>query len=248
MHFIELNKTSSLPMHVQISKSIKEALRSGNLKPDDQLPTEEELSITLGVSRPVVRQAYRSLMEEHLIYRYKGRGSFVAHPKVEYNLLQSVNSLTQQIQALGLNTYIKELSFERVPYDPDTMSALELEKDEHVYRVERLYYGDKKALFYFDMMVPERYFPDLNLKNLNEQPFMKIVQEAYTVHYAKSSRTFKAVILSPTICDYLALPEKSAGFCMENISWDHAGHIIELSNTFFGGLSSKISFDYDRQP
>ena len=248
MDFIKLDKQSSLPMHVQITNALKEALRSGQLKADDQIPTEEELSKVLQVSRPVIRQAYRSLMEEHLIYRFKGKGSFVAHPQVEYNLFQSVNSLTEQIQALGLNTYIQTLNFETLKANNEAMTRLELKASDQIFRIERLYYGDKKALFYFDMMVPAHCFEGLTREQIADRPFMKLVQDQFNLTYFKSMRTFYAVILSNTICDYLALPHASAGFCMENVSWDEQGHILEFSKTYFGGLSSKIRFDFSQQP
>jgi len=247
MNYIEIDKTSSLPLHVQITKAFKEALRAEILKPNDRIPNEEDLSKHLKVSRPVVRQAYRSLMEEHLIFRFKGRGSFVAEPQIEYNLFNSVNSLTKQIRALGLNIYIQELGLSKVLYDPQRMHPLELSEDDYVYALKRLYYGDEKALFYMEMWIPEKFFPNFDERSYQEQAFMKVVHKNYAVTYDKSIRTLKAVILGDDICDYLALPTGSAGFLMENVTWDTQGIIVEMSHTYIAGLSSKISFDFSQQ-
>lgn len=247
MNYIEIDKKSSLPLHVQITKAFKEALRADILKPNDRIPNEEDLSKHLKVSRPVVRQAYRSLMEEQLIYRYKGRGSFVAEPKFEFNLFNSVNSLTKQIRALGLNIYIQELGLERVKYDPLRMHQLELSVQDYVFALKRLYYGDNKSLFYMEMWIPEKHFPNFDQSLYQEKAFMNVLKEAYTVKYEKSTRILRAIILPDYICDYLALPSGSAGFVMENVTWDTQGILVELSHTYLAGLTSKISFDFSQQ-
>ena len=48
------------------------------LKPGDQLPTEQALAKTFGVSRNVVREAIARLRSEQLVWSKQGRGAFVA--------------------------------------------------------------------------------------------------------------------------------------------------------------------------
>ena len=52
--------------------------RRGRLKPGDQLPTEQALATTFGVSRNVVREAIARLRSEGRIWSQQGRGAFVA--------------------------------------------------------------------------------------------------------------------------------------------------------------------------
>lgn len=53
------------------------AIKSGAYKPDERLPTENELAVEFEVSRPVVREALRRLREQGFIYSRRGAGSFV---------------------------------------------------------------------------------------------------------------------------------------------------------------------------
>jgi GntR family transcriptional regulator, transcriptional repressor for pyruvate dehydrogenase complex len=50
---------------------------SGRYQPGEKLPSERQLSESLGVSRPVVREAMRTLTERRLIQVSPGRGAFV---------------------------------------------------------------------------------------------------------------------------------------------------------------------------
>jgi DNA-binding GntR family transcriptional regulator len=77
MKYINLYKNSSTPLYAQIKDSLKLAIKNGLLKPNDKLPTEEEICSEFNISRPVVRQAYKELLDENYIIRYKSRGTFV---------------------------------------------------------------------------------------------------------------------------------------------------------------------------
>ena len=70
---LNLDKNSPIPLHQQLYRYIKEAILSGKLRNGEKLPTEEEYRVAFGLSRPVIRQAYKQLLDEHLIYRQKAK-------------------------------------------------------------------------------------------------------------------------------------------------------------------------------
>jgi len=71
-------------LHQQIVEQIEQSIRTGQLKPGDQLPAERELAEQFGVSRTAVREAVKTLCEKGLLEAFPGRGTFViddvAHP------------------------------------------------------------------------------------------------------------------------------------------------------------------------
>ena len=77
MNYIRINKFSKIPLYLQLKNSIKNAILNGVLKDKDKLPTEEFIGQVFNISRPVVRQAYQSLIDEGLITRHQGKGTFV---------------------------------------------------------------------------------------------------------------------------------------------------------------------------
>jgi GntR family transcriptional repressor for pyruvate dehydrogenase complex len=64
-------------LYQQIVEQIEQSIRSGTLKPGDQLPAERDLAQQFGVSRTAVREAVRSLFEKGLVVATPGRGTFV---------------------------------------------------------------------------------------------------------------------------------------------------------------------------
>ena len=83
MH-IEIDLTSKIPIYVQIIDQIKHMIATGEISPDDQLPTVRQLATDLRVNFNTIARAYRMLDEEGLISTQHGRGTFILPlPSVE---------------------------------------------------------------------------------------------------------------------------------------------------------------------
>lgn len=69
----------------QIAKNIRDAIVEGRLRVNDRLPTEEELAVRFGVSRPTIREALKRLAAQNLIRSRRGPtgGTFVKKPTQE---------------------------------------------------------------------------------------------------------------------------------------------------------------------
>jgi GntR family transcriptional regulator len=79
-----LDRSSFVPLYYQLQELLKERIESGVWAPGDVLPSEPELARKLGVSRVVVRQALAILRDDRQIVRVRGRGTFVAQPKLDH--------------------------------------------------------------------------------------------------------------------------------------------------------------------
>ncbi len=80
----QLDRKSFVPLYYQLQEVLKEQIESGYWHPDELLPSEPEFARRFGVSRAVVRQALDILEDDHQIVRIRGRGTFVARPKLDY--------------------------------------------------------------------------------------------------------------------------------------------------------------------
>lgn len=82
-------------MYLQISDDLKSKIDSGYYKVGDQLPTENDLMDLHNVSRVTARRAMDTLVQENLIIRRPGKGSFVLE-KQNTNKSQ-VNTKTEKM-------------------------------------------------------------------------------------------------------------------------------------------------------
>ncbi|HRU04979.1 MAG TPA: GntR family transcriptional regulator [Candidatus Brocadiia bacterium] len=74
---IKLDSESRDSIYRQVSDCIAHAIRQGDLRPNDRLPTEEELARRLRVHRLTISRGYDLLREQGLVVRQRGRGTFV---------------------------------------------------------------------------------------------------------------------------------------------------------------------------
>lgn len=70
----------SLPMYQKIKEYILEKIGKGEWLANQKLPSENEISAELGISRMTVNRAFKELTEEGYLFREKGAGTFVAEP------------------------------------------------------------------------------------------------------------------------------------------------------------------------
>ncbi len=82
----------------QVARNLLDLIRSGSVRPGQQLPTERELAATLQVSRPSVREAVRGLQILGVIRARQGGGLFVTSLKAAEILapLQMLITLTEE--------------------------------------------------------------------------------------------------------------------------------------------------------
>ena len=82
----QFSPESDSPLYEQLASYIKIQIQAGVLKPGDQMITETNLCSILNISRTTVRQCMDRLVDEGLLVRYRGRGSFIADPKMKRNI------------------------------------------------------------------------------------------------------------------------------------------------------------------
>ncbi|TCR80161.1 FadR/GntR family transcriptional regulator [Rhizobium sp. BK376] len=106
---LKLDKVNRGPhLSTLVASSISREIAQGRLKPGDQLPTEQQLATTFGVSRNVVREAIARLRSEGRIWSQQGRGAFVADQPnatvltIDYEALQQANAFQSLFELRGI--------------------------------------------------------------------------------------------------------------------------------------------------
>jgi DNA-binding LacI/PurR family transcriptional regulator len=87
-----LNKDSRTPIYKQIERYFVEQIRTRQLLPHASVQGAVELAEQLGISHLTVRQSYRRLAEQGLIYSIRGKGTFVAAQKSQKMLAVAVSA------------------------------------------------------------------------------------------------------------------------------------------------------------
>jgi GntR family transcriptional regulator len=110
------------PVYIQIHNQLKRDVEAGKWKVGDRIPAERELALQFDVSRMTLRQAIQTLVDEGILERRVGSGTYVANQKVQ-EVASGVTSFTDIMKRQG-----KKPSSKTISYHFATPSLSEIEK------------------------------------------------------------------------------------------------------------------------
>lgn len=86
LQLIHLDEYSANPKYLQVADSIRQAVQEGKLKVNDIVPSINELSFDLAVSRDTIEKAYRKLKRDGVLGSVPGKGFFIRSSELEKQL------------------------------------------------------------------------------------------------------------------------------------------------------------------
>ena len=114
----DIDKSLPIPYHYQLRELLRDEVASGRWEVGERLPSERELCETFNLSRTTIREAIDALVNEGLLRREKGRGTFIAEPKITEKWLEAPDSFTESMlqQGYQIETRVMNLSVNSAPY------------------------------------------------------------------------------------------------------------------------------------
>jgi GntR family transcriptional regulator len=138
-------KSGPLPRYYQLKELIREKVRSGDWQPGRPIPSERELCEQYGISRMTARQSITELVNEGLLYREQGRGTFVGRPKISQQLLR-LTGFTEDMRARAQRPGAKVLAAEMWAADEPIADRLRVRTGQPIFRLRRLRLADSEPL------------------------------------------------------------------------------------------------------
>jgi GntR family transcriptional regulator len=236
---IKIDKYSVIPAYYQLQDALEDLIENGRWKPDELLPSENELSRALGLSRATVQRALKYLVDRGLAYRIQGKGTFVANKRITSSLVASL-SFSAEMIGMQKSVQTKLLAKDEIPA-PETISRmLNVSVDEPVYRIQRLRYVDEIPISLQTSYLAPRLVPDLIAKNVEEKSLFALIKEWYNLEICDASETLQAVKANKYEAKLLSINEGDAVFLLERVSRIQTGETLEFVKTILRGDKSKF--------
>ncbi len=160
----------SVPNYYRLESHLRESIRNGALRPGDPVPPESSLCQQFGVSRTTVRQALSRLVYDGLITRHRGRGSFVAEPRLEHS--KPFLSFEEEMRARGATTGIKLLDMRTEPAEIRVAENLGIAEGMPIVVLERLRLVNGQVVGYEIRYLPQRIGEALTAEEIHNQPLV----------------------------------------------------------------------------
>lgn len=160
MSIKDISRTEGIPHYVRIRESLREMIAVGELERGQKLPSEDELATRYGVSRMTVRQGISDLIDDGLLYRRHGVGTFVALPHVERDHTR-LTDFFENSNIKGIQTKASILNIEINPVESKIAEALSLEKGELIIHIKSIRFADDVPVTLHDAYIPHKLFAEL---------------------------------------------------------------------------------------
>ncbi|AKJ91726.1 GntR family transcriptional regulator [Clostridium sporogenes] len=198
-----VSKKNPVPLHFQIKEILQEMIENEELKPGDAVPTERELCEIQGVSRMTVNKAIMSLVNEGLLYREQGKGTFVAKPK-ENKEIAGLKSFSEVMQDKGLKTETRILFFQIKEATKRIKSVLNLSDDNNkVFEISRLRMSEGEPVAIETVWIPYNLCSDMDRQTIEGKSLYETFKNKYKYFPNKAKQTIEPIILNEDECRLL---------------------------------------------
>ena len=242
----EIDRNTYIPLYIQVLDSLREYIESGEAVPDEQLPGEPELCRMFDVSRTVIRQALRELEYKGLIYRTKGRGTFVAKPKIQESLFQELTGFYQDMEAKGHPPVSKVLKQEVVPAGAKVGAYLALEPETAVIQIDRVRFVGDEPIVLVTTYLPYRLCPELIHVDLAHQSLYAYLEKVYGFKIARGHRALEAVPANDVEAELLQVKKGAPLMLLNSVSYLADGTPIEYYQALHRGDRSRFEVELIR--
>jgi GntR family transcriptional regulator len=231
-----IDPENPIPKYLQISAWIKDLIQSGRYEKGASLPSEVELAKICQVNRNTLRQAISELTVAGVLRREKGRGTFVCAetPLAITHKLKSISSFSADLHELGIKEKTRIIKKGLEEAKEQVAKKLILGPNGKVVAIRRLRTGNDVPFIYEESFLPCATFRDILEMDLTGSMY-QMINERFNVTLARSDQMIRAVNLKGRIASYLNVPENSAAFFMESLTYDENNIPVELLHSYYRG-------------
>lgn len=177
---MDIQLRPGIPLHEQISSWLRGQIDSGELPPEAQLPSENELCDLFDVSRVTVRRALQTLEADGVIFRRQGLGSFVCDRRLPQGLVR-LTDFAQDMARAGLTASSVVLRDATEPAPPGVAERLGLEPGSDVLRLDRLRLGDGEPVAVDRTWLPPTYAKLVAGHDLGTRTLYEVLERDYNI-------------------------------------------------------------------
>lgn len=164
------------PRYIQVYAAIRDWIYQGAYKPGQRLPTEGELCDLFGVSRITTRKAVDMLVDEALVVRQPGRGTFVVEDLADAPVVGDMEQLLRKVERLGKSTRVARAEVQEQEADAETRKDLRLAEGARVQRASHVRLLNKEPIGYVVTYIPADLDVRFDLNELNESPMLTLLE------------------------------------------------------------------------
>jgi len=224
-----LDRSNPTPLYQQLRRSVRDAIEKDKLVPDEALPAERDIALELGVSRITVRKAIDGLVEEGLLDRRHGAGTFVAS-RIQKNMA-TLSSFSEDMASRGWRARSEWLSRAKDQVSSAEALALGLAPGMAIYRFDRIRYAGDTPLAIEHSIVPAYCLPSLDVVESS----LYVALEKTNCRPTKALQRLQAIAFDEEQAALLSINPGDPGLFIERRGYLDDGRVVEVTRSYYRG-------------
>lgn len=237
-----LDEKSPVPLYYQLQEIIRSRIEGGEWPPGLQVPPEAELCREFNLSRGTVRQALADLVREGLLHRRRGKGSFVASPKIAQDLLNTAGFSAHAREVLGNELGTRVISVQVVPAAKSLAEKLEVPEGARVVEIRKVKLAMDQPFFLVTAYVPASTCPGLENADHSRGSLVEMVQERCGSRIVGVKGWFEPVLVDEYEASVLEVDKGSPAMLYERIRYTDTGRPVIVSSNIIRGDMCRLTF------
>ncbi len=171
------NATLSSELKKSILKYIGESTKLGLYK----LPSEVNISNNLGVSRLALREVFKELRNDGILYSIHGKGTYINKNFTNLKFrLTPAREFLKSIYACGYEASVEVVDYNITESKTYDAKSLELNTGDKLLNIYKVFFADNKPVIFCIDTIPFKYFKDVEISqdDLNISTFDYIKNKA----------------------------------------------------------------------
>lgn len=227
----KFSNESNIPLYTQLASYIMMQIKMGVLKPGDQVIPESVISDILNISRTTVRQTMNSLVEEGLLVRYRGKGTFVAERKIKRNINHLYN-FTENIREAGAVPSSTVFQSKVITVDDEIANRMELSKAQRkAFLLQRLRCANGEPIILESTYIPYFLCKGIEKFDFSTLSLYDILSNYYSLNPYHAVETIEAILIEKETAKHLNCKPNSQGYKIERISELDSGYVFEYTTS-----------------
>lgn len=238
-----LDRNSPKPLYVQLEEILRLSIVSGEWEANQPILSENELSKVYGLSRMTVRSVITNLVNEGLLYRVQGKGTFVSAPKISTKS-PAYQGVREQLEMQGYKIETVIIENLHIPPDNKVANILGIMRNEKIAFVKRVRFADGIPVSIHSSYMPVGLCPKIPTEELEKDQLCTILENRYGLRSASVSETLESVLASEEEAKLLMIEKGHPLLMLEDINRTQEGRVFEYTKIAYRGDKIKLIFDY----
>lgn len=207
------------------------------------IPPERKLAVDWNVARMTLRRAAEGLIDEGLLVRRHGSGTYTTRPRLVRQL--TMTSFSEEIRRQGLTPSSQTLDFRRFRATSRIARQLRMPELDPVIRFDRLRFADRDPMAVETTHIPASAVPGLGPNDLTGS-WYEVLENRYHICIATGTSEIEPALPDEWTASLLGIPPDQPCFMVHTTSRNAHGRVVEIGSSLYRG--DRYTLTVERRP